>query len=200
MRWLYPTLTWHKPRDRKRIFLTFDDGPIPDVTPWVLNTLKRHGIQATFFCVGANIEKNPDIFKRILDEGHQVANHTYDHLNGWKHKDKVYLSNVERCEQLTGTRLFRPPYGRGKRSQYKALKEKGYQVVTWDVLSGDFDTRLAPDKCLRGVLKHTRNGSIVVFHDNIKAVPRLEYVLPRAIKHWLDSGYEFATLEARDSK
>lgn len=194
LRWLYPSLLWHRPRADKRIFLTFDDGPIPDVTPWVLNTLKTYGVQATFFCVGANIEKNPDIFRRIVDEGHQVANHTYNHLNGWHHPCDHYVQNVDLCERLTGTRLFRPPYGRGTRSQYRALADQGFQVVMWDVLSGDFDVKLTPEKCLQGVLRHTRNGSIVVFHDNLKAVPRLHYALPRAIAHWLDAGYAFGTL------
>lgn len=194
LRRLYPSLIWRMPRDQKRIFLTFDDGPIPDVTPWVLNTLKRYGIKATFFCVGANIEKNPDIFKRMLDEGHQVANHTYNHISGWQHGIDTYLENVERCEHLTGSLLFRPPYGRGKRNQYKALKKRGYRIVMWDVLSGDFDMKLSNEKCLNGVLKYTRNGSIIVFHDNIKAVPRLEYALPRAIEYWLSAGYEFGLL------
>ncbi len=194
LRWLYPSLLWHKPRQDKRIFLTFDDGPIPDVTPWVLNTLKSYGVQATFFCVGANIEKNPDIFRRIVDEGHCVANHTHNHLKGWHHTVEAYLQNVDSCERLTGTRLFRPPYGRGTRAQYRALAALGYQIVMWDVLSGDFDLKLTPEKCLKAVLRHTENGSIVVFHDNVKAVPRLYYALPRALAHWLEEGYTFGTL------
>ncbi|RQP08887.1 MAG: polysaccharide deacetylase family protein [Parapedobacter sp.] len=191
--WLYPSLIWHRNRTEKRIFLTFDDGPIPDVTPFVINTLNNYGIKATFFCVGENIKKHPDLFDRLLENGHRIGNHTYNHLNGWKTPDEVYLLNIDRCQQLTGTSLFRPPYGRGKRSQYTELKKK-YDIIMWDVLSGDFDRKLAPEQCLRNVLRYTRNGSIVVFHDNIKAIPRVTHALPRAIEHWLAEGYDFGVL------
>ncbi len=191
--WFYPALTWHRSRAEKRIFLTFDDGPIPDVTPFVINTLKNYGIKATFFCVGENIKKHPDLFARLVENGHRIGNHTYNHLNGWQTPDDVYLQNTDRCQQLMHTNLFRPPYGRGRRSQYKRLRET-YDIIMWDVLSGDFDVKLSPDKCLRNVIDHTRNGSIVVFHDNVKALPRITYALPRAIEHWLDQGYEFGLL------
>ena len=193
LQWLYPNLIWHQRRTEKRIFLTFDDGPIPDVTPFVINTLNNYGIKATFFCVGENIKKHPEIFESLLENGHRIGNHTYNHLNGWKTPDREYLPNVAKCRELTGTDLFRPPYGRGRRSQYRALL-KNHQIIMWDVLSGDFDLTLAPEKCLRNVIKHTRNGSIVVFHDNIKATPRITYALPRAIEHWLEQGYTFGTL------
>ncbi|MFB2118706.1 polysaccharide deacetylase family protein [Parapedobacter sp. 2B3] len=191
--WFYPALTWHRSRAEKRIFLTFDDGPIPDVTPFVINTLKNYGIKATFFCVGENIKKHPDLFAHLVENGHRIGNHTYNHLNGWQTPDDVYLQNTDRCQQLMHTNLFRPPYGRGRRSQYKRLRET-YDIIMWDVLSGDFDVKLSPDKCLRNVIDHTRNGSIVVFHDNVKALPRITYALPRAIEHWLDQGYEFGLL------
>jgi len=193
LHWLYPTLTWHRSRTEKRIFLTFDDGPIPDVTPLVINTLNNYGVKATFFCVGENIKKHPDLFNTLLENGHRIGNHTYNHLNGWKTPDDIYLKNVDRCEQLTATRLFRPPYGRGKRSQYAELK-KNYEIVMWDVLSGDFDTKLSPEKCLDNVLRYTQRGSIIVFHDNIKAIPRVAYALPRAIEQWMADGYEFGVL------
>ena len=193
LQWLYPTLTWHRSRAEKRIFLTFDDGPIPDVTPDIINTLKTYDIKATFFCVGENIKKHPDLFGRLLENGHRIGNHTYNHLNGWKTADRAYLENVARCQQLTQTSLFRPPYGRGKRSQYARLKPD-YEIIMRDVLSGDFDTELTPEKCLDNVIKHTRNGSIIVFHDNLKAIPRVTYALPRAIEHWLGEGYEFGML------
>lgn len=192
LRWLYPTLIWHRSRTEKRIFLTFDDGPIPDVTPFIINTLNNYGVKATFFCVGENIKKHPDLFDRLLENGHQIGNHTYNHLNGWKTSDDIYLQNVNQCEQLTGTSLFRPPYGRGRRSQYAQLNR--YHIIMWDVLSGDFDLKLPPEKCLNNVLKYTQNGSIIVFHDNIKAIPRVTYALPRAIEHWLAEGYEFGVL------
>jgi len=193
LKWLYPTLTWHHSRAEKRIFLTFDDGPIPDVTPFVINTLNNYGIKATFFCVGENIKKHPDLFECLVKNGHRIGNHTYSHLNGWKTPDETYLKNVDRCQQLTQTNLFRPPYGRGRRSQYTKLR-KDYEIIMWDVLSGDFDTKLTPEKCLHNVITHTRNGSIIVFHDNIKAAPRITHALPRAIEHWLNEGYEFGVL------
>ncbi|SKB55713.1 Peptidoglycan/xylan/chitin deacetylase, PgdA/CDA1 family [Parapedobacter luteus] len=193
LQWFYPSLTWHRGRVEKRIFLTFDDGPIPDVTPGIINTLKNYGVKATFFCVGENIKKHPDLFDTLLENGHRIGNHTYNHLNGWKTKDEIYLENVLQCQQLTQTNLFRPPYGRGTRAQYATLR-KDYEIIMWDVLSGDFDTKLAPEKCLRNVINHARNGSIVVFHDNIKAVPRVSYALPRAIEYWLGQGYTFGVL------
>jgi len=193
LRWLYPTLTWHRSRAKKRIFLTFDDGPIPDVTPFVINTLKNYDIKATFFCVGENIKKHPDLFDCLVENGHRIGNHTYNHLNGWQTPDDIYLQNIAQCQQLIHTDLFRPPYGRGRRSQYKRLHET-HEIIMWDVLSGDFDTNLTPARCLRNVVTHARNGSIVVFHDNIKAAPRITYALPRAIEYWLDHGYGFGVL------
>jgi len=193
LKWYYPALTWHRSRAEKRIFLTFDDGPIPDVTPFVINTLKSYHIKATFFCVGENIKKHPELFDCLVENGHRIGNHTYNHLNGWKTPDDIYLQNINQCQQLAHTNLFRPPYGRARRSQYKRLRET-YDIIMWDVLSGDFDTGLSPDNCLCNVIKHTRNGSIVVFHDNIKATPRITYALPRAIEHWLGQGYAFGVL------
>ncbi len=193
LKWLYPTLTWHRSRAEKHIFLTFDDGPIPDVTPNIINTLKMYDIKATFFCVGENIKKHPDLFDSLIENGHRIGNHTYNHLNGWKTADETYLENVSRCQQLMQTNLFRPPYGRGKRSQYAELR-KDYEIIMWDVLSGDFDLRVSPEECLRNAVKYTRNGSIIVFHDNLKAIPRVTYALPRAIEHWLAEGYEFGLL------
>lgn len=193
LHWLYPRLLWHHSRDIPHLFLTFDDGPIPDVTPEILNILKGYDIQATFFCVGDNIRKHPDIFQRISDEGHRIGNHTHNHLKGWKTSFEEYLENVEACNQLTQTDLFRPPYGRGTKKQYREL-EKQYRIVMWDVMSGDFDPGISPDQCLKNVLNHTENGSIIVFHDNIKARERVLYALPRAIEHWLEQGYNFKTL------
>jgi len=193
LQWLYPTLTWHRSRSEKRLFLTFDDGPIPDVTPEIIHTLKKYQIQATFFCVGENIKKHPDLFQQLLENGHRIGNHTYNHLNGWKTPDSTYLSNIERCHELTQSNLFRPPYGRGKRSQYTALS-RNFEIVMWDVLSGDFDLKLSPQRCLHNVVRHTRNGSIIVFHDNVKAKPRVTYALPRAIEYWQAQGYTFDVL------
>lgn len=233
LRWLYPNLTWHKDRSKKLIYLTFDDGPIPVVTPFVLKTLKAFGAKATFFCIGENVSKHPDIYKQVLDEGHRVGNHTYNHLKGWDTKDDEYLVNVRKCADVVQSNLFRPPYGRAKRSQISKLinhnsqlkaqdsrfksqdqlpstnhspsshtstqfqysiLDTHYSIIMWDVLSGDFDTKLSPEKCLGNVLKHTGNGSIVVFHDSLKAFERLEYILPRALEKWKEEGYGFGVM------
>lgn len=178
------------------IFLTFDDGPIPIVTPFVLNILREHNAKATFFCIGDNVNKHPDIYEQVKNDGHAIGNHTYNHLNGWGTADKVYLENTLKNDNLLHTNLFRPPYGRIKRSQVSLLKKERpeMQFIMWDVLSGDFDIKLEPEKCLQNVLKYTRPGSIIVFHDSLKAFPRLEYVLPRAMKVWEEKGYAFESL------
>lgn len=193
LRWLYPKLTWRRSRKHRSLYLTFDDGPIPEITPEILDTLKCYGVKATFFCVGENIQKHPEIFQRILDEGHRVGNHTHNHLKGWKTSKKEYLKNVELCNSLTKSKLFRPPYGRATRAQFSELTTS-YEVIMWDVMSGDFDLKLSPQKCLSKVIKHSENGSIIVFHDNLKAIPRVTYTLPKAIEFWLKEGYKFETL------
>lgn len=193
LRLLYPQLLWHKNRKEKTLYLTFDDGPIPDVTPSILKILKMHEIKATFFCVGDNIRKYPDIFEQIVQDGHSIGNHTYHHLKGWRTTKDEYLLDIEKCQKLTGSKLFRPPYGRGTKAQYKTLKES-YEIVMWDIMSGDFDSSLSPQKCLSNILKYSSNGSIIVFHDNIKAKERVLYALPRAIDHWLEKGFKFEAL------
>ncbi|MDA9555101.1 polysaccharide deacetylase family protein [Pelobium sp.] len=216
---LYPSsLVWNKSRKEKVIYLTFDDGPIPIVTPWVLKTLKNFNAKATFFCIGDNIQKHPEIFNQLKDDEHAIGNHTFNHLKGWITDDKTYIDNFNQCQALTQTSLFRPPYGRIKRSQIKLIenqvtsmeyqvarseKQDNFinldlnqksQIIMWDVLSGDFDTLLSPEKCLKNVLKNTENGSIVVFHDSLKAWERLEYVLPKVLEIWSKQGYRFKTL------
>lgn len=193
LRWYYPKVTFNRSRAERKVYLTFDDGPIPEITPFILDTLSQHDIKATFFCVGHNIEKNEEIFDRILAEGHQVGNHTYNHLRGWDTADDVYMDNVAKCERLTGTGLFRPPYGRAKRTQLNALHEQ-FEVVFWDVLSGDFDARISPERCYQNVIRNVKNGSIIVFHDNVKAIPRIEYSLPKAIAYLKKQGYDFGIL------
>lgn len=193
LKWLYPSLTWNKSRKEKTIYLTFDDGPIPVVTPFVLNTLKKFNAKATFFCIGDNVRKYPEIYNQVLQGGHSVGNHTFNHLKGWKTKNQIYLENVEQCRKLVDSRLFRPPYGRGTRSQY-ALLSSDYSIIMWDVLSCDFDERLRPERCFEKVIEHTTNGSVVVFHDSLKAYPRLEYTLPRALEYWHKEGYTFGRL------
>jgi peptidoglycan/xylan/chitin deacetylase (PgdA/CDA1 family) len=193
---LYPQLTWHKSRGQRCIYLTFDDGPIPIVTPFVLNILKQYQAQATFFCIGDNVKKHPDIYKQLVAEGHSIGNHTFNHLNGWHIDDKTYIGNFLKCDSILNTNLFRPPYGRIKRSQVRSLfhLKPQLEIVMWNVLSGDFDQQLTPENCLKNVLKHTGDGAIVVFHDSLKAFPRLEYVLPRALEYWSSQGYTFKAL------
>ncbi|WP_316808206.1 polysaccharide deacetylase family protein [Pedobacter agri] len=208
LKWYYPSLLWNKSRIEKVIYLTFDDGPIPNVTDFVLKTLKAFNAKATFFCIGDNIVKHPEVYANVLNDGHAVGNHTFNHLKGWKTDDETYIKNTLMCQQLTRTNLFRPPYGRIKKSQVRSLKslvlnqsdsklptpDCGLQIVMWDVLSGDFDINLSPEKCYQNVIKHTENGSIVVFHDSLKAFDRLEYALPRALKYFSDKGFTFSSL------
>ena len=167
----------------------------------MLETLRAFDAKATFFCIGDNVHKHPDIFKQLTASGHKTGNHTFNHLAGWKTEDELYMNNIEKCAELVSSNLFRPPYGRLKNSQIRQLKKYSAtnpllpdEIVMWDVLSGDFDLRLKPEHCLRNVLKHTENGSIVVFHDSLKAWARLEYTLPKALNFWAQKGYKFAAL------
>lgn len=194
-RWLkmvYPKRTWHLPANDKTIYLTFDDGPHPVATPFVLDTLKSFGAHATFFCIGKNVAAHPEIYERILREGHRVGNHTFQHLNGWKTDADTYLADVKKAEDLIDSRLFRPPYGRMSGEQVRRMK--GYHIIMWDVLSGDFDTQLAKEKCLDHVLTHTKAGSIVVFHDSEKAFAKLSYCLPELMKTFVGRGFRFDVL------
>ena len=193
---LYPALVWNLDREERCIYLTFDDGPIPIVTPFVLKTLKQYNAQATFFCIGDNVQKHNEIFERVKADGHTIGNHTFNHLRGWATPTDTYAENFKQCDDLLHTPLFRPPYGRIKRSQITRLREEKNDIsfIMWDVLSGDFDKNLKPETCLHQTLKNTGNGSIVVFHDSLKAFPRLEYVLPRAMKYWSKKGFEFRGL------
>jgi len=196
LKWYYPSLVWNKSRTDKVIYLTFDDGPIPDVTDFVLKTLNSFKAKATFFCIGDNIVKHPQVFQRLLADGHRIGNHTFNHLKGWKTNNDTYIQNFSKCQELTGTTLFRPPYGRIKKAQINRINtlHPNIQIIMWDVLSGDFDTELSPENCLKNVVSHAENGSIIVFHDSLKAFDRLRYALPLALKHFQDKGYTFATL------
>ena len=193
LRSFYKDSIWRMDKNEPSIYLTFDDGPIPELTPWILDVLKEYNINATFFCVGENIIRNPELFERIIAEGHQVGNHTFNHLKGWKVSKNIYNENIEKCQILTKTTLFRPPYGRIKKSQYKSIV-KEYKVVFWDVLSYDYDKLTSPKKCLDNSIRYTRNGSIIVFHDNIKAQKNLKYALPIYIEHFLKLNYKFVTV------
>lgn len=195
LRWLYPDLVWKKP-SANTIYITFDDGPIPEVTPFVLNALADYDAKATFFCIGDNVRKYPEIYQEVIKAGHSIGNHTFNHLNGWNTDDEKYLENIGECAEYVKSDLFRPPYGRIKKSQIKKLKTRrpDIKVIMWDVLSGDFDQNLSPEKCLENVLRTTAPGSIIVFHDSLKAFDRLKYVLPKALEYWSDKGFVFKNL------
>lgn len=198
LRQLYPAWTWRIRDGEKTLYLTFDDGPHETATPFVLDQLKQYGARATFFCIGKNVAAYPEIYQRILAKGHAVGNHTQNHANGWKVTDQAYVKEVQEAAELIGSNLFRPPYGRLKRSQHKKLlvQNPRLQTIMWDVLSGDFDTDLTPEACLGYVLYHSKPGSIVVFHDSTKAWSRMQYALPRVLAHFSKAGYRFAALTA----
>jgi len=197
---LFPGFVWSLPNKDKIVYLTFDDGPIPEVTDFVLGQLKAFGAKATFFCIGDNIRKNPDIFKRIVSDGHAFGNHTFNHLNGWKTPEAEYLQNVRLCQNeidsLTQdkSRLMRPPYAKATRSQARKLRQMGYRIIMWDVLSADFDQCISPEKCLKNVLRNVRSGSIVIFHDSQKAFANMKYALPETLKYLKENGYSCAAI------
>lgn len=191
-RWIYPSLEWKGDAADKTIYLTFDDGPHPIATPFVLDLLKQYQIKATFFCIGKNVQRYPQIYQRILTEGHQTGNHTQDHKNGWKTSREDYLENIFTATQYIDASLFRPPYGRITKAQIKSVQQQfAYRIIMWDVLSGDFDTELQPEQCWHQVKKAVRPGSIIVFHDSEKAWQRMQYALPRTIDYFLAQGYQF---------
>ncbi len=191
---LFPNFTWRIPTGERVLHLTFDDGPIPEVTPWVLEQLAQHGASATFFCVGENIQKHPEVFSQILKAGHSVGNHTYHHLNGWASDNLKYFLNVRRCARQMDSNLFRPPYGRLTPRQAEFL-QRHYRIVMWDVLSGDFDPHVTPEQCVSNVLKNAKPGSVVVMHDSLKAWDKLQLLLPKVLEHFASKGYSFRRLE-----
>jgi peptidoglycan-N-acetylglucosamine deacetylase len=224
--WLFPQLTWRIKTNEKELFLTFDDGPVPGPTEFVLDTLKKYNAKATFFCIGDNIQKHKEIFNRTVEEGHAIGNHTFNHIKGWGTSTEKYLANVELCSveirnqysvignqlpvtdhrlpntiylspltshHLPLTNLFRPPYGRIRTKQVNALKQE-YQIIMWDVLTSDYSQSLSPEKCLAGSIKATRPGSIIVFHDSLKAEKNMIYALPHYLRYFSERGYSFKVL------
>ena len=190
---VYPDCLWKVNTKEEIIYLTFDDGPIPEITPFVLDELKRWNAYATFFCIGKNVEANPEILKRIISEGHTIGNHTYDHLNGWNVSDEIYFDNIKKCAAVVNSKLFRPPYGKLKPSQYSKLKAE-YKLLMWDVLSFDFDLKMEGEKVLKNVLENAEEGSIVVMHDSLKAKPKVEFALPKLLEHFTAKGFKFEKL------
>jgi peptidoglycan-N-acetylglucosamine deacetylase len=199
---LFPSLVWDlRSAQVKSIYLTFDDGPVPEVTPFILDALASYQAKATFFCVGENVERHPTIFRQVVEAGHRVGNHTHHHLNGWKTSTATYLEDVSRCEATLAQRhhdslpdrLFRPPYGRISIRQLRKLQQQ-YRIIMWDILSGDFDKNFPAKDCLKKSISHSTSGTIIIFHDSYKAVANLAYVLPRYLDHFASSGYEFSTI------
>lgn len=193
LRWLYPRALWRMDRHQKAVYLTFDDGPIPEATPFILDTLDRYGIKATFFMVGENVVKHPREYQMVLDRGHRIGNHTYNHISGFKYLSKNYLANTDKANELLQTRLMRPPHGWMRWPQYLVLSRR-YQIVMWDVVTRDYSNRLTPQDVLENVKCYTRNGSIITFHDSLKSIDKLRVMLPEAIEWLLEQGYEFKTL------
>lgn len=182
---------WRIPSENKKtVYLTFDDGPIPEITPWVLDILDKYKIKATFFCVGDNVRKHPEIYAEVINRGHHVGNHTYNHLQGIRTLTKNYIKNVDIAAEYIQSKLFRPPHGHIRLPQFFKLRSK-YKIVLWDVVTRDYSKRLTPEEVLENVKHYTRNGSIVVFHDSLKAEKNMKYALPKAIEWLLSEGYEF---------
>jgi len=241
-KFLCPSLLWNLPKTGNTLYLTFDDGPIPEITPWVLALLKEYHAKATFFCIGENIIKHPEVFDQILAEGHNIGNHSFNHLNGWRTPTSTYIENVEKVEEIifekqesrdrnqdnrTGNteergekiesrdkkqdyrtesienrketknkyiKLFRPPYGKITPKQIKILQGQGFKIVMWEVISGDFDVNISPENCFNNVIKNSKPGSIVVFHDSIKASANLKEVLPKVLEYFHQKGFEFKAI------
>jgi len=192
---IFSNYVWDIPTVEKKVYLTFDDGPTPEITAWVLNQLKEFNAKATFFCIGDNIQKYPEIFDSILTNGHTIGNHTFNHYNGWKTKTSDYIENVLLCKEAIqlqttdNTQLFRPPYGKISKSQANLLRKNGYKIIMWDVLSADFDASISPEKCLHNVISNTQPGSIIVFHDSEKSHKNLAFTLPKFLTFLKQNNY-----------
>lgn len=192
---IFSNYVWDISTVEKKVYLTFDDGPTPEITAWVLNQLKEFNAKATFFCIGENIQKYPEIFDSILTNGHTIGNHTFNHHNGWKTKTSDYIENVLLCKEAIrkqttdNTQLFRPPYGKIRKSQANLLRKNGYKIIMWDVLSADFDASISPEKCLHNVISNTQPGSIIVFHDSEKSHKNLVFTLPKFLTFLKQNDY-----------
>lgn len=191
---ILPTTTWSYPGRTQEIFLTFDDGPVPETTPWLLDLLKEYDAKATFFLIGKNVEKNEPLYRRIIREGHSVGNHTYSHVSGWKLGFNKYVEDIQLASRFIDSRLFRPPYGKITPLQLRYLKNH-FNIIFWDVLSYDFSRKISGERCLVNVLSRYKDGSIIVFHDSMKAFKNLEYTLPLVLDHFKNLDYKFATIK-----
>ena len=204
IRWIYPQRIWTGAAEGNQIYLTFDDGPIPEVTPWVLDLLKEYRAKATFFCIGDNGQKHPEIFRRIVAEGQSIGNHTFNHLNGWSTNTVKYVQNTLKAEKIleeyssaeirAKNRLFRPPFGKLRSAQAKELQKRGFKLVMWEIITEDYNQKISPEKCFASVSRNAKPGSIIVFHDSLKAQKNLEASLPKVLELFSQKGYVFAAL------
>jgi peptidoglycan/xylan/chitin deacetylase (PgdA/CDA1 family) len=192
---MFPNYIWDLPPAGNKVYLTFDDGPTPEITTWVLDQLRQYKAKATFFCIGDNVKKQIEICQLIRKDGHQIGNHTFNHLNGWNTDMQKYVANVHLCEETllpfksSKSQLFRPPYGKVSKRQADQLLSEGYKIIMWDVLSADFDQNISPEKCLQNVIKNVTPGSIIVFHDSVKSFKNLEFTLPRFLNFLKQNNY-----------
>ena len=191
LRWLFPHALWRMDRHQKAVYLTFDDGPIPEATPFILDTLDRFHAKATFFMVGENAVKYPHLLEEVRQRGHQIGNHTYNHLSGMRHLTWTYLANIKKADEVLHTRLFRPPHGWIRTIQYRVLRHVGIKVVMWDVVTRDYSRLLTAQDVLNNVKRYTRPGSIITFHDSLKSIEKLKHALPEALSWLQEQGYEF---------
>lgn len=201
VRLLFRHFTWRINTNQKTVFLTFDDGPTPEITTWTLDRLREYGAKATFFCIGSNVRQFPQIVTQIVSEGHSIGNHTNEHVLGWQTDNQLYYRDCAQCDDALSnvgisTKLFRPPYGKIKKSQSKDLRKLGYKIIMWDVLSADYEVELSPQQCLGNVTKNVSPGSIIVFHDSVKAFKNMEFALPRTLEFLAANGYQCEALTA----
>lgn len=203
LRWIYPHAIWRMDPSAKAVYLTFDDGPIPEATPYVLEVLARLNIKATFFVVGDNVRKHPDIFQQVVEAGHRIGNHTYNHIGGFRWLSWKYLENTQKAEDIIGkydprtpkSFLFRPPHGWMRPLQYRAIRRQGYQIIMWDLVTRDYSCRLTADEVLENVKRYARNGSIITFHDSLRSIDKLHKILPSALQWLIDQGYQFRVFD-----
>lgn len=191
----FKELIWNIPSPQKVLYLTFDDGPIPELTPWILDVLADYNAKATFFLVGDNVRKYPQLYDRILNDGHSVGNHTYHHLNGWKTDTESYIQDVQKADFFIDSNLFRPPYGKFNRKQRELLHSMGKQIVMWDVLTRDYDPKVTKEQCLEYVVDYANKGSVLVFHDNLKAEKNMKYTLLNTLELYSEKGYRFESIK-----
>lgn len=195
LRWIYPHALWRMDKREKAVYLTFDDGPIPEATPFILDTLERYGVKATFFMVGENARKYPHLLAEVKARGHRIGNHTNNHIGGFRWWSWLYLANVVEANKVLHTNLFRPPHGWMKMMQYRVLRHCGFRVVMWDVVTRDYSRRLTAEDVLNNVRRYTRPGSIITFHDSLKSIDKLKHALPEALQWLIQEGYEFKVFD-----